>query len=109
VLVGVVGRLFDARLGPLFDQLHSHFETPEVWAQAIAEHREVLKALRSKDPVQARAAIQKHMDVAYRRLTSSLTRAPKKAAAAVRSTKRASISTASTAKARSNATRKKGA
>jgi DNA-binding FadR family transcriptional regulator len=111
VLVGVVGRLFDARLGPLFDQLHSHFETPDVWAQAIAEHREVLKALRAKDPVLARVAIQKHMDVAYRRLTSSLTRAPKKAAAAaaaVRSTKRAIGATGATVKSRSTA-RKKGA
>jgi DNA-binding FadR family transcriptional regulator len=93
VLVGVVGRLFDARLGPLFDQLHSHFETPDVWAQAIAEHRDVLKALRSKDPVQARAAMQRHMDIAYKRLTSSLTRVPKKAAAAARTTKRAATST----------------
>jgi DNA-binding FadR family transcriptional regulator len=103
VLVGVVGRLFDARLGPLFDQLHSHFETPDVWAQAIAEHREVLKALRAKDPAQARAALQKHMDIAYKRLTSSLTRAPKKTAA--RSVKRVN---GSTAKVRSSATRKKG-
>jgi DNA-binding FadR family transcriptional regulator len=105
VLVGVVGRLFDARLGPLFDQLHSHFETPEVWAQAIAEHREVLKALRAKDPALARAAIQKHMDIAYKRLTSSLTRVPKKPAAPVRSAKRVN---GSTPKTRSGATRKKG-
>lgn len=81
VLVGVVRRMFDLRLGPLFDQLHSHFETPEVWAQAIAEHREVLAALRAKDAEGARAAMRRHMDVAYRRLSSSLTRSPKKSAA----------------------------
>lgn len=73
VLVGVVRRLFDLRLGPLFDQLHSHFETPEVWAQAIEEHRAVLAALRSRDASQARALMLEHMDIAYRRLTSSLT------------------------------------
>jgi DNA-binding FadR family transcriptional regulator len=78
VLVGVVTRLFDSRLGPLFDQLHSHFEKPEIWADAIAEHREVLKALRAKDPARARAAMQGHMEVSYKRLSSSLTRAPKK-------------------------------
>jgi DNA-binding FadR family transcriptional regulator len=78
VLVGVVRRLFDSRLGPLFDQLHSHFETPDVWAQAIAEHRAVLQALRDKDPVKARAAMQGHMEIAFKRLSSSLTRAPKK-------------------------------
>lgn len=81
VLVGVVRRMFDLRLGPLFDQLHSHFETAEVWAQAIAEHREVLAALRAKDPERARLAMRHHMDVAYRRLSSSLTRSPKKPAA----------------------------
>ena len=88
VLVGVVKRLFDSRLGPLFDQLHSHFETPDVWAQAIAEHREVLKALRAKNPAKARAAMQRHMDIAFKRLTSSLTRAPKKSGASLRSGKR---------------------
>ena len=78
VLAGVVGRMFDLRLGPLFDQLHSHFETPDVWAQAIAEHRKVLEALRARDPERARDAMRHHMDIAYRRLSSSLTRAPAK-------------------------------
>ena len=82
VLVGVVRRMFDLRLGPLFDQLHSHFETPDVWAQAIAEHREVLEALRAKDPERAREAMRHHMEISYRRLSSSLTRAPRKTAAA---------------------------
>jgi DNA-binding FadR family transcriptional regulator len=77
VLVGTVRRLFELRLGPLFDQLHSHFETPDVWAQAIAEHREVLKALRAKDPARAKAAMREHMDIAYKRLSSSVTKPPK--------------------------------
>jgi DNA-binding FadR family transcriptional regulator len=80
VLVGVVRRLFDLRLGPLFDQLHSHFETVDVWAQAIAEHREVLKALRAKDPVAAKAAMQQHMKIAYKRLSSSMIKSPKRIA-----------------------------
>jgi DNA-binding FadR family transcriptional regulator len=83
VLVGVVRRLFDLRLGPLFDQLHSHFETSDVWAQAIAEHREVLKALRAKDPVAARAAMQQHMNIAYKRLSSSMIKSPKRVASGV--------------------------
>jgi DNA-binding FadR family transcriptional regulator len=74
VLIGLVRRLFDARLGPLFAKLDRHFETPEVWTQAIAEHREVLKALRSRSPAKARAAMRRHMDVAFKRLTRSLTR-----------------------------------
>lgn len=104
VLVGVVRRLFDFRLGPLFDQLHSHFETADVWAQAIAEHREVLKALRAKNPAQARTAMQGHMEIAYKRLTSSLTRAPKKSGTAARTAKRPA---AAAAKPRAAAPRKK--
>lgn len=72
VLVGVVKRLFDFRMGPLFDQLDSHFETNSVWQDAIREHREILKALRSKKPELARSAMQHHMGIAYKRLTSSL-------------------------------------
>ena len=81
VLVGVVQRLFDSRLGALFDQLHSHFDTPDVWAQAITEHRAVLKALRARSPGKAREAMRAHMDIAYKRLSSSLIRSPKKAVA----------------------------
>jgi DNA-binding FadR family transcriptional regulator len=77
VLIGLVRRLFDARLGPLFAKLDRHFETPEVWTQAIAEHREVLKALRSRSPARARAAMRRHMDISFKRLTSSLTRSRK--------------------------------
>ncbi|MDF3883857.1 FadR/GntR family transcriptional regulator [Cupriavidus basilensis] len=87
VLVGVVRRLFDLRLGRLFDQLDSHFETPGVWARAITEHRAVLAALRGKDPELARALIQRHMDIAYRRLTSSLTRARRRPAGTLRAGK----------------------
>lgn len=78
VLVDIVTRLFDFRLGPLFDQLQSHFESPKIWSDAIAEHREILTALRAKDPEAARAAMQKHMDVAYRRLSSSITKVRKR-------------------------------
>jgi DNA-binding FadR family transcriptional regulator len=84
VLVGVVGRMFDLRLGPLFHRLHEHFETAEVWHQAIKEHQEILDALRQKDPDRARQAMQKHMQIAYRRLTSSLTAAKRRALPAVR-------------------------
>src|SRR3546814_11227592 len=48
VLIGVVKQLFEFRMGPLFDQLHSHFESSDVWLQAITEHRKILKALRAK-------------------------------------------------------------
>jgi DNA-binding FadR family transcriptional regulator len=78
VLVDIVTRLFDFRLGPLFDQLHSHFESPKVWSDAIAEHREILAALQAKDPDAARTAMQKHMSIVYKRLNSSLTKTRKR-------------------------------
>src|SRR5665213_3743775 len=81
VLVGLVGYLFDARLGPLFDRLDRHFETPEVWAWAIEEHRDVLRALRAHNPARARAATRRHMDLSFQRLTSSLTYTHKKESA----------------------------
>ncbi|HEY9573145.1 MAG TPA: FadR/GntR family transcriptional regulator [Pusillimonas sp.] len=85
VLIGVVKQLFEFRMGPLFDQLHSHFESSDVWLQAIAEHRKILKALRAKDSELARITMQEHMGVAFKRLTSSLTESPKRRNAAARS------------------------
>lgn len=72
VLVGLVTQLFDARLGPLFDRLHSHFDTIEVWNDAIEEHSRVMKALRARDPEMARQAMRRHMDIAFKRYSASL-------------------------------------
>ncbi|WP_034292344.1 FadR/GntR family transcriptional regulator [Herbaspirillum sp. RV1423] len=72
VLVGLVTQLFDARLGPLFNRLHSHFDTAEVWNDAIEEHSRVMKALRARDPEMARAAMRRHMDIAFKRYSASL-------------------------------------
>lgn len=72
VFVGVVTQLFDARLGPLFRALHSHFDNATVWNHAIDEHRRILEGLRAKDPEQARAAMQRHMTISYKRYTASL-------------------------------------
>ena len=86
VLVDVVKRMFDFRMGPLFDQLDSHFETNDVWQDAIREHREILKALRSKKPELAKSAMQNHMGIAFKRLTSSLVTGRKPAARRRRAT-----------------------
>lgn len=91
VLVGLVTQLFDARLGPLFNRLHSHFDTVDVWRDAIAEHARILKALRARDPEMARAAMRRHMDIAFRRYSANLTEqggAPSRKAAVVKSGKK---------------------
>jgi DNA-binding FadR family transcriptional regulator len=69
VLVNVVKMLWEERAGPLFTQLENHFATPETWARAMAEHREVLAALRSRDAAAARAAMHRHLDQAYKRFS----------------------------------------
>lgn len=106
VLVSVVKRLFESRTGPLFDQLHSHFDTAQAWSDAVGEHREVLKALRAKNPAKARAAMRQHMDVAFKRLTASLMRTPKKAVNKS-ANKSAKSAAAAPAKKRATATVKK--
>lgn len=73
VLTGLVTQLFDARLGPLFNRLHSHFDNQVVWNQAVEEHGRVMKALRAKDPDMARAAMQRHMDISFKRYSANLT------------------------------------
>ncbi|WDZ97431.1 FadR/GntR family transcriptional regulator [Herbaspirillum sp. WKF16] len=72
VLVGLVTQLFDARLGPLFKRLHSHFDSKVVWYEAIDEHALVIQALRERNPDKARAAMRRHMDISFTRYSANL-------------------------------------
>jgi GntR family transcriptional regulator, transcriptional repressor for pyruvate dehydrogenase complex len=68
-LVHVVKMLWDERTGPLYQQLEHHYDTPELWRAALAEHRAVMKAIAERDPVAARAAMQRHLNQAYKRFS----------------------------------------
>ena len=70
-LVAVVKLLWDERTGPLFARLEHHYDSPEQWARAIAEHRLVLEAIGRHDASGARAAMQRHLDRAYKRFSRS--------------------------------------
>jgi DNA-binding FadR family transcriptional regulator len=70
-LVAVVKMLWEERMGPLFTQLEHHYDNPIQWAKAIAEHKAVLAAIAGHDAAGARAAMQKHLDKAYKRLSKS--------------------------------------
>jgi DNA-binding FadR family transcriptional regulator len=70
-LVAVVKMLWEERTGPLFAQLEHHYDSPDQWARAIAEHQMVLDALRRRDPSAARTAMQRHLDKAYKRFSRS--------------------------------------
>jgi DNA-binding FadR family transcriptional regulator len=66
-LVAVVKMLWEERTGPLYKQLEHHYDTPALWTAAMAEHRAVLKAIAEHDVPGARAAMQRHLNKAYKR------------------------------------------
>jgi len=68
-LVHVVKTLWEERTGPLYKQLEHHYDTPGLWEAAMAEHRAVLKAIAERDPALARAAMQRHLNMAYKRFS----------------------------------------
>jgi GntR family transcriptional regulator, transcriptional repressor for pyruvate dehydrogenase complex len=68
VLARTVGSLYDERHSPLSSTLRGHFEGEETWAAALGEHLEILEALEAHDPVQAQAAMQRHMRRSAERL-----------------------------------------
>lgn len=66
-----VRTLWDQRTGPLFLQLEHHFDTPDLWDAAIAEHTAVMTAIEGHDQSGARLAMRRHMDAAARRFQRS--------------------------------------
>ena len=73
-LVAVVEMLWEDRTGPLYKQLEHHYDSPALWHAAMAEHRAVLKAIAAKDAAGARAAMQRHLNQAYKRFSHRLGR-----------------------------------
>jgi DNA-binding FadR family transcriptional regulator len=69
-LVAVVDMLWEDRTGPLYKQLEHHYDSPSLWHSAMAEHRAVLKAIAAKDSAGARAAMQRHLNQAYKRFST---------------------------------------
>ena len=68
-LVHVIKTLWEERTGPLYKQLELHYDAPGLWEAAMAEHRAVLKAIAAHDAQGARAAMQRHMNMAYKRFS----------------------------------------
>ncbi len=69
-LVAVVKLLWDERTGPLYKQLEYHYDSPSLWGNAMAEHRAIHKAIAAKDASGARAAMQRHLNQAYKRFST---------------------------------------
>jgi DNA-binding FadR family transcriptional regulator len=69
-LVQVVRMLWEERTGPLYKQLEHHYDSPQLWEAALAEHRAVLKAIAAHDQSGARAAMQRHLNQAHKRFST---------------------------------------
>jgi DNA-binding FadR family transcriptional regulator len=50
-------------------KLEHHYDSPALWEAAMTEHRAVLKAIASRDAQAARAAMQRHLNQAYKRFS----------------------------------------
>jgi GntR family transcriptional repressor for pyruvate dehydrogenase complex len=68
-LVQVMKSLWEERSGPIYRQLDHHYGSPGLWEAAMAEHRDVLRAIAAHDSAGARKAMQRHMNMAYKRLS----------------------------------------
>jgi GntR family transcriptional repressor for pyruvate dehydrogenase complex len=68
-LVHVVKMLWDERVGPLYQQLEHHYDSPELWRAAMSEHRAVAKSIAARDADAARSAMQRHLNQAYKRFS----------------------------------------
>ena len=71
-LVRVVTELFDERNNPLFEQLGRHFENARSWRCAVAEHRNVLRAVAGGEAAAARRAMQQHLKHSHDRFAAAL-------------------------------------
>ena len=68
-LVHVIRLLWDERSGELYKKLEGHYDSPQLWRAAAGEHRAVLNAVAERDADAARAAMQRHLDQAYKRFS----------------------------------------
>jgi len=82
VLLRLVTELFDERNNPLYARLGSHFEGDQSWAEAIAEHGAVIEAIACHAPVEARAAMQRHLQRSHDRFAAGWGTAPESTAEA---------------------------
>lgn len=68
LLSQTVSELFDQRYMPIAGSMHRLFEKQAVWEDALQEHVDVYHAVADHDPLQAMAAMQRHLKRAHARL-----------------------------------------
>lgn len=68
LLVQTLEYLFDQRYTPVAEAMHQHYEDPYSWEFAVEEHQDIYDAIAAHDPLQAQAAMQRHLSRAHARL-----------------------------------------
>lgn len=61
-LVAVVHNLWDQGRGAIWKRMEHHFQTPELRAAALRDHRAILGALEAREAGGARAAMRQHLE-----------------------------------------------
>jgi GntR family transcriptional repressor for pyruvate dehydrogenase complex len=61
-LVSVVQDLWDRGRGAIWKRMEHHFQTPELRAATLRDHRAILAALEARDSRGARAAMRRHLE-----------------------------------------------
>ena len=61
VLTDLVEQLWEGMFAPIFHNLSAHAGLPANLKMTIVDHERIFEALKSRDPVQARAAMHMHL------------------------------------------------
>jgi DNA-binding FadR family transcriptional regulator len=61
-LLSVVHDLWDRGRGAIWKRMEHHFQTPELRAAALRDHRAILEAVEARDERGARAAMRQHLE-----------------------------------------------
>jgi DNA-binding FadR family transcriptional regulator len=69
-LVSVVQTLWDQGRGAIWKRMEHHFQTPELRAAALRDHRAILDALEARDARGARTAMRQHLERVDREFSS---------------------------------------
>lgn len=72
LLIRTLEELFDQRYTPVGGSMHRLFDNQTVWQDAVQEHQDVYEAVANRDPLQAQAAMQRHLTRAHARLMAMI-------------------------------------
>lgn len=68
LVIQTITSLFDQRYRPIARTMHRHFDDQQAWLAAMQEHEQICQAIEERDPLQAQAAMQRHLTRAHQRL-----------------------------------------